>query len=139
MWERTYRPPSDNSPTPGAEMSIYGRFFAAAYDHLMSRTERDGVRAHRQVLLAEAAGDVLEIGAGTGANLDLYDERVNSLTVTEPEAPMLRRLQRRAAQLRPRATLLRAPAEDLPFADGSFDVAVSTLVLCTVDDQPRAL
>ena len=39
----------------------------------------------------------------------------------------------------PDATFLRAPAEDLPFNDDSFDVAVSTLVLCTVDDQPRAL
>jgi ubiquinone/menaquinone biosynthesis C-methylase UbiE len=35
--------------------------------------------------------------------------------------------------------LLRAPAEDLPFNDDSLDVAVSTLVICTVDDQPRAL
>ena len=35
--------------------------------------------------------------------------------------------------------MLRAPAEDLPFDDDSFDVAVSTLVLCGVDDQPRAL
>jgi ubiquinone/menaquinone biosynthesis C-methylase UbiE len=120
-------------------MSIYGRIFAAAYDHMMGRTERDGLRSHRQLLLAQAAGDVLEIGGGTGANLDLYGERVNSLTVTEPEAPMLRRLQHRAGQLRPQATVLRAPAEDLPFADGSFDVAVSTLVLCTVDDQPRAV
>jgi SAM-dependent methyltransferase len=34
---------------------------------------------------------------------------------------------------------LRAPAEDLPFEDATFDVAVSTLVLCGVDDQPRAL
>src|SRR5262249_44400268 len=42
-------------------------------------------------------------------------------------------------QQRPATKLLRAPAEDLPFEDASFDVAVSTLVLCTVDDQPRAL
>ena len=35
--------------------------------------------------------------------------------------------------------MLRAPAEDLPFDDDTFDVAVSTLVLCGVDDQPRAL
>jgi ubiquinone/menaquinone biosynthesis C-methylase UbiE len=40
---------------------------------------------------------------------------------------------------RPGTQTLRAPAEDLPFEDGSFDVAVSTLVLCGVDDQPRAL
>src|SRR5437879_6782312 len=37
------------------------------------------------------------------------------------------------------AKVLRAPAEDLPFEDDSFDVAVSTLVLCGVSDQPRAL
>ena len=35
--------------------------------------------------------------------------------------------------------MLRAPAEDLPFDDDTFDIAVSTLVLCGVSDQPRAL
>jgi SAM-dependent methyltransferase len=39
----------------------------------------------------------------------------------------------------PVTQVLRAPAEDLPFDDHSFHVAVSTLVLCGVDDQPRAL
>jgi ubiquinone/menaquinone biosynthesis C-methylase UbiE len=34
---------------------------------------------------------------------------------------------------------LRAPAEDLPFEDGTFDTVVSTMVLCGVSDQPRAL
>jgi Methyltransferase domain len=52
---------------------------------------------------------------------------------------MLGRLQRKAAEQAPGATVLRAPAEDLPFEDATFDVAVSTLVLCGVDDQPRAL
>ena len=64
---------------------------------------------------------------------------VESLTLTEPETPMLRRLERKAAVQAPGATVLRAPAEDLPFEDAAFDVAVSTLVLCGVDDQPRAL
>ena len=52
---------------------------------------------------------------------------------------MLRRLERTAREHRPSAKVLRAPAEDLPFDDHTFDVAVSTLVLCGVDDQPRAL
>jgi len=93
----------------------------------------------RERLLAGASGDVIEIGAGTGLNLTCYGPEVRSLTMTEPEPPMLRRLQRRADELHPSATVLRAPAEDLPFEDESFDVAVSTLVLCGVDDQPRAL
>jgi ubiquinone/menaquinone biosynthesis C-methylase UbiE len=120
-------------------MSIWGHVFAAIYDRASAKSEAAVLGPHRKALLAGAAGDVLEIGGGTGANLNYYGEAVRSLTVTEPEQPMIKRLARRIDELAPDATLLRAPAEDLPFEDGSFDVAVSTLVLCTVDDQPRAL
>ena len=120
-------------------MSLRGKFFAATYDRQIAKTEKAGLRALRQALLATATGDVLEIGGGTGANLPFYGPDVNSLTVTEPEAPMLRRLERRAREHAPQAVVLRAPAEDLPFDDDTFDVAVSTLVLCGVTDQPRAL
>jgi SAM-dependent methyltransferase len=105
----------------------------------MAKTEAAGLRAHREQVLATARGDVLEIGGGTGTNLALYGHDVHALTITEPEAPMLRRLERRAEELAPEALVLRAPAEDLPFEDDTFDVVVSTLVLCGVSDQPRAL
>jgi ubiquinone/menaquinone biosynthesis C-methylase UbiE len=120
-------------------MSLADRIFAATYDRVTGKVEKAGLAQQRRTLLAAAAGDVLEIGAGTGANLPYYCEAVVSLTVTEPEAPMLRRLQKRTHTLFPRATVLRAPAEDLPFEDDTFDVVVATLVLCTVEDQPRAL
>jgi ubiquinone/menaquinone biosynthesis C-methylase UbiE len=120
-------------------MSLWGRVFAAMYDRFTARSERDTFAAHREALLAGAAGDVLEIGGGTGANLPHYGGDVGTLTITEPETPMAKRLQKRITSVRPETKLLRAPAEDLPFNDETFDVAVSTLVLCTVDDQPRAL
>ena len=120
-------------------MSLWGRIFAGVYDHVMARTERAGLGAHRQALLRSATGDVLEIGAGTGMNLQYYGDSVQTLTLTEPEQPMVRQLKKRVDRLRPDAKLLRAPAEDLPFNDQSFDTVVSTLVLCTVDDQPRTL
>jgi ubiquinone/menaquinone biosynthesis C-methylase UbiE len=125
-------------------MSLRGRLFALTYDRQLARAEDAGLRAMRLRLLAGAGGDVLEIGGGTGANLPCYGPAVGSLTVTEPEPPMLRRLQRRVQEdgvprNGPATRVLRAPAEDLPFGDGSFDVAVSTLVLCGVRDQPRAL
>ena len=82
---------------------------------------------------------MLEIGGGTGANLPCYGPAVGSLTLTEPQPAMLRQLERNVRARRPDARVLRAPAEDLPFDDNSFDMAVSTLVLCGVDDQPRAL
>jgi ubiquinone/menaquinone biosynthesis C-methylase UbiE len=120
-------------------MSIWGHVFAAMYDRMVGKTERAGLGEHRQALLAQASGDVLEIGGGTGANLEYYGQGVRTLTLVEPEKPMLVRLQRHIEQRAPQAKALRAPAEDLPFNDASFDVAVSTLVLCTVDDVPRAL
>jgi ubiquinone/menaquinone biosynthesis C-methylase UbiE len=123
----------------GAAMTLRSRFFAMTYDRQMTKVEKAGLRAYREGLLAGAVGQVLEIGAGTGSNLRFYGAAVESLTLTEPETPMLRRLERKAGEQAPGATVLRAPAEDLPFEDATFDVAVSTLVLCGVDDQPRAL
>ncbi len=124
-------------------MSMWGRIFAAMYDRIMSGAEQRGLAAHRRALLADAGGDVLEIGGGTGANLPFYRDHVRTLTLIEPEAPMARRLQRRLADGPPGTPadtrLVQAPAERLPFDDESFDTVVSTLVLCTVDDQPQAL
>jgi ubiquinone/menaquinone biosynthesis C-methylase UbiE len=105
----------------------------------MKNAEKSGLTAMRRGLLAQAAGRVLEIGGGTGANLAHYGPAVESLTITEPESPMLRRLERRVRTEAPATLVLRAPAENLPFEDHTFDTVVSTLVLCGVDDQPRAL
>jgi ubiquinone/menaquinone biosynthesis C-methylase UbiE len=120
-------------------MSLRGKLFALTYDRQMAKVEKATLRALRESLLAAASGDVLEIGGGTGANLPFYRPGAESLAITEPDAAMLRRLQRRAREQAPLAKILRAPAEDLPFEDGTFDTVVSTMVLCGVSDQPRAL
>jgi ubiquinone/menaquinone biosynthesis C-methylase UbiE len=120
-------------------MGIRGKIFAATYDQQIKRAEKAGLAAMRQTLISQASGQVLEIGGGTGANLAHYGPAVTALTITEPEAPMFKRLERRVRAEAAGTTVLRAPAEDLPFDDGTFDVVVSTLVLCGVDDQPRAI
>lgn len=120
-------------------MSFRSTLFAMTYDRQMAKAEMATLQTLRQDLLAGVSGHVLEIGGGTGANLPFYGPGVESLTITEPETPMLRRLERRAREQAPLAKILRAPAEDLPFQDGAFDIVVSTLVLCGVSDQPRVL
>jgi ubiquinone/menaquinone biosynthesis C-methylase UbiE len=120
-------------------MGLRRRFFALTYDRQVAKVEQAGLGELRQTLLADASGRVLEVGSGTGANLPFYGPGVESLTVTEPEPAMLRRLEQRVREQAPRAKVVRAPAEQLPFEDDAFDVAVSTLVLCGVDDQGRAL
>jgi ubiquinone/menaquinone biosynthesis C-methylase UbiE len=120
-------------------MSLRSTLFALTHDAQMARVERFGMSDLRERLLAQASGRVLEIGARTGTSLVHYGVAVDALTVVEPDPTMLRRLERRAGAQPSKITVLRAPAEDLPFEDGTFDVAVSTLVLCGVSDQPRAL
>jgi ubiquinone/menaquinone biosynthesis C-methylase UbiE len=105
----------------------------------MAGTERAGLGERRHELLAQANGRVLEIGAGTGVNLEHYGAGVTELVLTEPEEPMAKRLEARAAAAGRPAQVVRAPAEQLPFPDDSFDTAVCTLVLCTVRDPQRAL
>jgi ubiquinone/menaquinone biosynthesis C-methylase UbiE len=120
-------------------MGLRRRFFALTYDRQLAKVEQAGLGELRQKLLADASGRVLEVGGGTGANLPFYGPDVESLMITEPEPSMLRRLERRVREQAPETKVLRAAAEDLPFEDNTFDVAVSTLVLCGVDDQARAL
>src|SRR3954463_11533507 len=120
-------------------MSLWARVFAAGYDTVMKAPEQATFRAHRKALLGQVSGRVLEIGGGTGANLDFYPAAVTELVITEPEEPMARRLERKLASHSLPVRIVHAPAEALPVEDGSFDYVVSTLVLCTVNDPARAL
>jgi ubiquinone/menaquinone biosynthesis C-methylase UbiE len=112
---------------------------ARFYDAFLALSERRGMRTRRRALLAGAHGRVLEIGAGTGLNIDHYPAAVDELVLTEPEPGMCWRLQQRAAASGRDATVVQAGAEDLPFPDGSFDAVVSTMVLCTVPDPAAAM
>ena len=121
-------------------MSLWGRVFARFYDRFMAETEEAGLGDRRRELLSGVSGSVIELGAGTGVNLQHYPAAgVEELVLVEPEAPMAVRLERRAAESPLPTRVVRAPAEELPLPDASFDFAVCTLVLCTVNDQPRAL
>jgi SAM-dependent methyltransferase len=134
--------------------ATWGRAFARFYDRALKATEENGLRAMREALLAGARGRVIEIGAGTGVNVDLYGDGVEDLTLVEPDPHMAARLRERLGagahggstappgpDGRPSAPkhLVEAPAEALPFADGTFDTAVATLVLCTIPDPVAAI
>ncbi|MGE5274594.1 MAG: class I SAM-dependent methyltransferase [Verrucomicrobiota bacterium] len=97
------------------------------------------IREKRRQLLAAADGRVLEVGAGTGFNLPHYPESVEDLTVTDGMDGMLRRAERRAGEAGRHVTAKKASVESLPFEDASFDTVVASLLLCSVDDQGRAV
>ena len=120
-------------------MSLWERVFAAGYDRFMASAERNDLGARRDALLAHARGRVLELGAGTGVNLDHYGPEVTELVLLEPADPMADRLERKVSASGVPARVIRAGAEQLPFEDGYFDAVVATLVLCTVTDPDRVL
>lgn len=119
--------------------ATWGRAFSALYDRGLKATEEAGLREMRRQLLAGARGRVVELGAGTGANLGLYPDSVAELVLTEPDPHMTRRLREKLAGSGREATIVEAPAERLPLEEASFDTAVATLVLCTVPDPAAAL
>jgi ubiquinone/menaquinone biosynthesis C-methylase UbiE len=119
--------------------ATWGRLFAAVYDRGLKGTEDAGLREMRRETLRAARGRTIDLGAGTGANLELYPDAVTELVLSEPDPHMARRLRDKLAGSSRAAELIQAPAERLPFEDSSFDTAVFTLVLCTVPDPTAAL
>jgi SAM-dependent methyltransferase len=117
------------SSAPG----LWALAFAGVYDPVLWVGERLGMRSNRRELLQHARGRTVELGSGTGLNLAHYPDDLDELILTEPDAPMRARLERRLGRSGRSARVLGATAERLPFDDGSVDTVVSTLVLCTVD------
>ncbi|GHC50535.1 class I SAM-dependent methyltransferase [Streptomyces flavofungini] len=128
-------PPSAR-PTPrdAVHHPLFARFYAR-----LSVSAEPAVAPHRKELLRGTAGRVIEVGAGNGLNFAHYPTTVAEVVAIEPES-VLRRLAVSAA-LRADVPVDVAPgaAEALPVKSEAFDFAVTSLVLCSVRDVPRAL
>jgi ubiquinone/menaquinone biosynthesis C-methylase UbiE len=114
------------------------RVFAAFYDMIFRPFERRLLGGYRADLVADLTGVVLDVGAGTGANLPHY-RAARRVVAAEPDAAMRAKLAGRLAGARVPVEVTDAGAESLPYADATFDAVVFTLVLCTVPDPDRAL
>ena len=125
-------------------MGIGKRFFALFYHNVLSSRGHPDLtdeftREIRMPLLAQAAGEVLEIGAGDGANLPYFPPEVH-LTLLDPNPYLLKHVPAVAERLdRDNYQTELAYAEELPFAAEHFDTVVTTHVLCSVRDQARVL
>ncbi|WP_211216190.1 class I SAM-dependent methyltransferase [Patulibacter americanus] len=120
---------------------LHERLFVAGYTRVQERSEAAGMRGIRRALVADAHGRVLEVGAGTGLNVEHYGAGVDELLLVEP-APAMREALVAATDGRssaPAVRVLDGTGEALPAADGSVDTVVGTFVLCSVDDPAAVL
>ncbi|SRR6266496_1255697 len=111
---------------------------AACYDSVMRPLDRWFLERMRQkaISLLPINARLLEIGAGTGINFRLYSS-LHTGAAVEPSWDMLQVAQ---SKTKPAGIgLVQSCAEELPFANGSFDTAFATLVLCSVESPQRTL
>lgn len=87
----------------------------------------------RQQIIPRAEGNVLEIGAGSGANFVHYDAaRVHKLYALEPNPGMIRLAERQQLKTKLNIEFIGLPGERIPLGDSSVDTVVSTFTLCTI-------
>jgi ubiquinone/menaquinone biosynthesis C-methylase UbiE len=118
-------------------MGFYSDYiFPKFYDFVVKHKVFDPLREN---ILSAAEGNILEIGIGTGLNLELYPKQVTEITAIDPNPGMERELKDRLKKRRVQVHFFRASAESLPFDDQSFQTVVSTLTMCTIPDLQKAL
>jgi ubiquinone/menaquinone biosynthesis C-methylase UbiE len=113
--------------------------FAQMYVKISDRAERLGATDHRRRLLEDLSGRIIEIGSGHGLNFRLYPPAVTEVVAVEPDDTLREIASSAAERGTVPITVVTGHAEALPAADGTFDGAVASLVLCTVPRLPAAL
>jgi len=94
----------------------------------------------RQKVVPLAQGRVLEVGIGTGLNLEHYDQaRIEKIVGLDPGLEMHPKARRRSRQAGLEVELVGLSAERIPYDDRSFDTVLVTYALCTIADPLAAL
>lgn len=117
-------------------MAFYREFVLPPLCDLAMRARR--LQPYRERVAGQAAGRVLEIGAGSGVNLSLY-RNADEVLALEPD-PKLVEMAKSKAQAAPRhVSFLQASAEHIPLPDSSVDTVVSTWTMCSIHNPVGAL
>ncbi|MGH2978814.1 MAG: class I SAM-dependent methyltransferase [Solirubrobacterales bacterium] len=118
--------------------TVHHPIFARLFDRLVRKADPQQAD-HRRELLAGLSGRVIEVGAGNGINFANYPPEVTEVVAVEPEAYLRDKAAEAAVEAPVPVSVVDGLADALPSEGGSFDAAVTSLVLCSVPDQSRAL
>lgn len=118
---------------------VHHPIFARMYQRMGAAAEKAGAAEHRDRLLAELTGRVIELGAGTGLNFTHYPPAVTEVVAVEPEPYLRSKAIEAAGRASVAVTIVDGTANAIPLPDASVDAGVASLVLCSVPDQQAAL
>lgn len=118
-------------------MGFYSKYIFPRVMNLAMSTRI--IERERRKILGEVKGDILEIGFGSGLNLQFYPDHVRRITVIDPNSGMSKLANRsiRASRIEVESHTL--AGENLPMDDDSFDTVVCTWTLCSIVDPAGAL
>jgi len=97
------------------------------------------MRPHRERVCEGLSGDVIEIGFGTGLNIPYYPATVTKVAAIEPADLGWELAEKRLAAATVPIERSGLDGQSLPFADNTFDAALSTWTMCTIPDVEAAL
>lgn len=112
-------------------------FFARVWT-VMARHEPESVKRLRRENLAGLSGRVLEVGAGTGTNFELYPDTVTEVVAVEPERRLAVLAQKAAAAASVPVTVSTDTVEQFSERE-PFDAVVCSLVLCSIDEPENVV
>jgi SAM-dependent methyltransferase len=135
LTHRTDRRPSSPGASPRAGF-YERRIFPRILDVIMNTAE---TRRIREQVCAPLAGEVLEIGFGTGHNLPFLPASVTRLLAVDPLERGQRLARDRLAAVDIDVDLVGLDGQHLPLADASVDAALCTWTLCSVEDPVAAV
>jgi ubiquinone/menaquinone biosynthesis C-methylase UbiE len=118
-------------------MRFYEQWILPRLLELAMRNDR--LAPYREQAIREARGLVLEIGVGSGLNLPFYGPPLERLFGIDPSPELLSLAGKRMVDASVPVSLVRASAEQLPFADAVFDTIVMTWTLCSIPNPVAAL
>lgn len=109
--------------------------------HLVDRACSMGqVRHLRSQIVPHAHGRVLEVGMGSGLNLEFYNrDQVDMVYGLEPSEGMRRKAIPNIDRSPVSVEWLSLPGEQIPLPDASIDTVLLTFTLCTIPDWRKAL
>jgi ubiquinone/menaquinone biosynthesis C-methylase UbiE len=118
---------------------VHHPLFARMYARMSVKAETGEQSEHREELLQDLSGRVIEVGAGNGLNFPHYPPSVREVVALEPEEHLRELAEEAAGAAAVPVTVVDGVAEQLPAADATFDAGIASLVLCSVGDQDAAL